>query len=369
MAFRRRYHLNVPGLLYLGLVLVLGVAAANRPGNLLVWIFAAMLSGILLSGLLSGAPLMAVRASRLMPRTGRVGEPLVVRYAVTQRSRLWPAFALSVREAGDSPGAPAFVQHVAPGETVVAETVAWPRRRGPMRLTAFRVETAFPFGLLRKSVRFDEHGECLVLPRVERLRRGALPELAGSGRSGAGASREVGAGTDFLGIREYRPGDSMRSVAWRRSVSGGELAVVERSVDAPPRLVVVLDLRRPTEALRTVDGGPVGRDLEEDAIVLAASLLSEASTAGMEVRLGVLGLPAPAMAMRGGVRHLEKSLAALASLDLDAPRDASATLPPARERSAVVVVHPDRADLSVGGGSAVHLTAAQLAMLRAGGAT
>lgn len=44
---RRRYHLHPPGLLYLLLVVVLGIAAANRPGNLLVWVFAAMLAGVL----------------------------------------------------------------------------------------------------------------------------------------------------------------------------------------------------------------------------------------------------------------------------------------------------------------------------------
>ena len=130
---RRRYHIHPPGLLYLVVVVLVGLAAANRPSNLLVWVFAAMLSGVLLSGVLSGQPLMKLRAVRTMPRTGRVGEPVIVRYTVINESSLWPLFALFVREITKLPGSRAFVQHVGPGEQVIAETAYWPGRRGPMR--------------------------------------------------------------------------------------------------------------------------------------------------------------------------------------------------------------------------------------------
>ncbi|MFO0961777.1 MAG: DUF58 domain-containing protein [Phycisphaerales bacterium] len=365
---RRRYHLHLPGLLYLVLVVLVGLAAANRPNNLLVWVFAAMLTAVLLSGLISGPMLMRLRTLRQAPRTARVGEPMSVRYWVTNESRLIPVFALSVRELEPLVGSSAFVQHAGPRETVVAETVFWPQRRGPMRFGSFRVETVFPFGLVRKSVRFDEPSECLVLPRIERLRPGALRSLAQGGVAGPSTSSRPGPGSDFLGVREYRAGDSLRHISWRRSAATGELAVIERSVDAPPRLHVVLDLRRATADLRVDAGTQVPRDLEEDAIVLAASLLAQADRDGEETRLSVLGLPSPAMPMRRGHWHLQKQLAVLAALDLDAPRDPRARPPVDRERATVMVVHVDRADLGVGGDSAVHLGAAQLPMLAAGAA-
>lgn len=360
---RRRYHVHPPGLLYLLLVVLVGIAAANRPSNLLVWVFAAMLSGVLLSGILSGWPLMRLRAERSLPRTGRVGEPVIVRYAIENGSSVWPVFALFVRELVPMRGSRGFVQHVGPGERVFAETAFWPDRRGPMRFGSFRVETVFPFGLVMKSVRFDGPGECLVLPRIERLRPGVLVSLASGTVAGPSTSLRTGPGSDFLGIREYRAGDSMRHVAWRRSASIGTLAVVERSVDAPPRIRVVLDLRRPTAALRVDAAVRAARDLEEDAIVLAASLVSAAQRDGYETRLCVLGLPSPSMPMRRGHWHLQKELAVLAALDLDAPRDARAELPPERERATTLVLHVDRADLRVGGEAAVHLGAAQLVSL------
>lgn len=363
---RRRYHVRAPGVLYLLLVLAVGFVAANRPGNLLVWVFAAMLSGVLLSGILSGWPLMKLRVRRRVPSTAVAGEPLVLRYEVSQGSRAWPAFAVSVRELRVAPlgaapvPAPAFVRHVGPRETVVAESVAWPARRGALRFGTFRAETAFPFGLLGKSVRFDDDASCLVLPRARPLRPGVLRELAGEGRTGTASRPRIGPGSDFLGLREYRPGDSVRSVAWRRSTAGGDLTVIERSVDAPPRVGVVLDLQRATEALR-VEGGPArARELEEDAIVLAASLLQAAASEGMETSLAVLGLPGPAAGAHAGRRQLERELCALAALDLDAPRDAEIAFADPGARSSVIVVHVDRADLAVGGPTAVHLAAGQL---------
>ena len=360
---RRRYHVHPPGLLYLVLVVVVGAAAANRPSNLLIWVFAAMLAGVLLSGVLSGQPLMGVHAERSVPRTGRVGEPVVVRYAIRNGSRLFPLFALFVRELRPARPVPAFLQHVGPRETAIAESMHAAERRGPMRFGSFRVETVFPFGLVKKSVRFDAESECLVLPRTERLRRGTLAALAGGSLPGPSTTGRAGAGSDFLGIREYRPGDSLRHVAWRRSAAGGGLAVVERSVDAPRRLRVAIDLRRPTAALRIDPAGRGARDLEEDAIVLAASILAEAQREGFETRLCVLGLPSPEMPVRRGHWHLQRELAVLAALDLDAERSAEDRLPPDRGRAATLVVHVDRADPTVGGPDAVHVGAGQLAAL------
>lgn len=359
---RRRYHVHPPGLLYLALVVLVGLAAANRPSNLLVWVFAAMLSGVLLSGILSGAPLMRVRAERSLPRTGRVGEPVIVRYAVTNDSAAWPLFALFVRELSPLRGSRAFLQHVGPHERVTAETAFWPERRGPMRLGRFRIETVFPFGLVMKSVRFDGPAECLVLPRVVRIRPGVLASLASGGVAGPSTASRPGPGSDFLGIREYRAGDSLRHIAWRRSAGGTGLAVIERSVDAPPRVRIAIDLRRPTGELRT-DGSRPPRDLEEDAIVLAASLLSQAQRDGFETRLCVLGLESPSMPMRRGHWHLQKELGVLASLDLEAPRRRDDRLPPERERAGTIVVHVDRPDLSMVADGIAHAGAAQLGAL------
>jgi hypothetical protein len=128
---------------------------------------------------------------------------------------------------------------------------------------------------------------------------------------------------------------------------------------------VVLDLRRPTDLVRTVPGGPSARELEEAAISLAASLLAGARRDGFEAVLEVLGPRASRASAPGARRRLELQLCALAAIDLDAPRDAGPAPRPPRERSLEVAVHPDAQGAEDGWSGALHLHAAQMDALRA----
>ena len=69
------------------------------------------------------------------------------------------------------------------------------------------------------------------------------------------------------------------------------------------------------------------------------------------------------MPVRRGHWHLQKELAVLAALDLDAPRRPGDALPPERERAGTVVVHVDRADMSMASDGIAHVGAGQLATL------
>ena len=125
----------------------------------------------------------------------------------------------------------------------------------------------------------------------------------------------------------------------------------------------MLDLRRATSDLRVAEGVDP-RALEEDAITLAASLMALADRQGDEFGLTILGLDVAAIPLRRGHFHRAKVLAALAALDLDQPRDASATLRESAERATVLFVHPDRADTSISPAVGWNFTAAQLSSLR-----
>jgi uncharacterized protein (DUF58 family) len=390
MQMRRRYRIGVPGLLFLALVIVIGVAAGSRAGNLLVWVFSAMVAWILVSGVVSGAMLMGVRVRRLEPGAGSVGRPLVIRYEVANTNWVWPIVDLRISESRIDPEAAtqshAWLARCGAGEVVHVEGVLWPRRRGRIRLESSVASSQFPFGLMEKSVTTAQPREILVHPQTVPLRPMAFARLV---RTGVGQGQRVadgrGGGDDFRGLRPYVPGDPQRHVAWKRSTMLEEPVVIERSTPAPRRLLVILDLTVPTaEVARTIDPGADARQREEDAITLCASLLSHAERDGWEVSLRVVGTrpeplsSPPSWAFRRGAWHLERLYSMLAAIDLDAARDrhpaarresgiasAARHAEPDSVRGAVTLaVHPGRAEPAIGGPGAMHLTALHLEELR-----
>jgi uncharacterized protein (DUF58 family) len=108
----------------------------------------------------------------------------------------------------------------------------------------------------------------LVLPRPGRINREHFRRhLRGSDPRGeysrqAGARHEL-ARSDFHGLRQYRPGDSLRWIHWRTSARRGQLMVKEYEDVPGEDLVVVFD---PT--------GPDGPAFER-AVTLAASIVRE----------------------------------------------------------------------------------------------
>jgi len=383
----RRYHVRFPAIIYIALAVLVGVAAANRPNNLLVFIFGILIAAILTSGLVSGVMMLGVRVVRLDPRHGRVGEPLSVRYAITDRNRWLALFNLQVEEMPDgraekraSPGdawkgymapASAWIMHVGPLETVHGEAIFWPTRRGRIRLGGLRVWSSFPLGLIRKSVSTTQEQFTLIYPELIPLKLELLRAVTPSGSGGSRMSRSPGQGSDYFGMREYKPGDSIRQVSWRRTATLDQPIIIERTRPSPPRLRVVLNLQRPTDQLRfdTADA-PDGRTLEEVAISLAASFLQMAERQGYEVGLTVLGLDERPTPLRKGHWHVQKLLGALAALQLDQPRrDSGGGQMPDAERAGLVIISPDRADPRLGASSgpdgALQITARQLKSLRA----
>ena len=96
------------------------------------------------------------------------------------------------------------------------------------------------------------------------------------GDKSASSTLHRGHGGEFWGLREYRPGDPARLVAWKRSardLQAGKLAVVELAQETHPPFVVALDLdpRAPQE-------------VREMVVSVGASLLLYGLGEGREVR-------------------------------------------------------------------------------------
>lgn len=109
--------------------------------------------------------------------------------------------------------------------------------RGWLDPGRLRLETTWPLGLLRAWTWLDLAQVALVYPR---------PLLSGPPRRAALATGEgeqlVEEGSDdFVGLRPYRPGDSLKHIAWKSFAQEGDLMVKEYGGHADRRLWLDFD--------------------------------------------------------------------------------------------------------------------------------
>lgn len=154
---------------------------------------------------------------------------------------------------------------LAPGEVKTVELAILPTRRGLISLIDLRAELPDPLGLFqRRRPVLNEVGEVLIIPKRYRL---PYLELGGKSEMKTGgdtASTVRGEGGEFMGLREYRTGDSLRKIHWKAWARSGQPIVKEFEEARFPRYGLVLD----TSLKKS------GPDLLEEGISVAASFVA-----------------------------------------------------------------------------------------------
>ncbi len=89
--------------------------------------------------------------------------------------------------------------------------------RGQYSWQEMKISASDPFGLLEKTLRIPNAITTLVLPECGDIKKFNLKFHNTIHTPGPNLSRLPGSGIDFWGVREYRPGDSLRLVDWRRT--------------------------------------------------------------------------------------------------------------------------------------------------------
>lgn len=92
-------------------------------------------------------------------------------------------------------------------------------RRGWQRIGRVRLQTTFPLGLVRAWSYIEPDLRCLVYPEPER----DAPLLPSSGDAAGGRRPSAAGSEDFSGLRDHRPSDSPRHVAWKSAARGDTL--------------------------------------------------------------------------------------------------------------------------------------------------
>ncbi len=245
LAYQVDYRLTRDGIIYLGAVFVLVLAAVNTGNNLLFLILACALGGILISGVLSRAVLTGVEVRFEMPEHVFAEQPVLAEIELRNEKQMWPSFSLRViGESKDKKHVsqiltrPVFFPLISRMGSARQKVELQFPHRGVYRQDAFGIRTRFPFGFFEKTRQVDSNMEIVVYPRVEPTEQfyEILPLL-----SGEMASYFRGRGHELHSLRDYQSTDSARFVDWKVTAKSGRLMVREFAREDERRVMLVLD--------------------------------------------------------------------------------------------------------------------------------
>jgi uncharacterized protein (DUF58 family) len=241
------------------------------------WLFvlAALLLGTVVAGLI--LPLGAVQGvvvTREVPPRVHQGDEVFVELAVTGPVHGTRRGLVATDELFER--VDLWIGDVRAGERLEVATSRIARRRGPQPVVPVRLSSGTPFGIAERRRCVVVDTDVLVLPRVEAL--GALPFIEATATAHAAMHTEArrGQGPEYLGIREYRTGDSMRHVHWASTARTGSVMVREFEQEQTRRLAIVADA--------SLDAGEAWTPLDR-VCCAAASIATAAFAHGHGARL------------------------------------------------------------------------------------
>ena len=154
-------------------------------------------------------------------------------------------FAVDDRSVRTGAGGAAALPALTQGQKVNAKLALYCGKRGNFQLKGFRVETDFPFGIMRSYEVIKHEKTLLVYPRFSSLAHMQLPAGRRYQPGGVALATELGDSVEFIGNRDYREGDNLRDVDWRATARLNRPIVREYRQEYFLRVAVVLDTHVP----------------------------------------------------------------------------------------------------------------------------
>ena len=200
--------------------------------------------------------------------TNRAQRPI----QITVRDEPPPLFAATGNRASDL---------VPPHQTWSTSYEVLPPRRGDFPFGQIHLRWSGPLRFVRRQAGTDTAGQVKVYPNLLEvrkydllLRQNRLKEL------GLRNTRIRGGGTDFEGLREYRPDDEYRRIDWKATARRRKPITVEYQTERSQNIMAMVDVGRMMQS-------PVGPLSKLDYVLNTVLLLAYVS-GGMGDRVGLL---------------------------------------------------------------------------------
>lgn len=202
-------------------------------------------------------------------------------------------------------GASAASLDLKKGEEARISIEITPLRRGVILLDDLRVQLPDPFGLFQRCRKVKAPPATLtVLPQRFELPPIRLPGGAAFKISGEANTTSIGTSGEFVGLRDYRPGDPLRQIHWRSWARTGRPIVKELEDTFYPRYGLIVD---------TLSCDRTDHQFEE-AISVAASFAAAIDTSESLLDLMFINQTAHLVTAGRGLERAEKLLEVLAGV-------------------------------------------------------
>ena len=153
------------------------------------------------------------------------------------------------------------VPPLAPGATVEIEVRAEALKRGIVHSSGMTVGRAEPLGLLKALAHSERRANVVILPRRYALPALDLPGARRFQQGGVALASSVGDSEEFMGLRDYRPGDPLQRIHWKSFARAAKPVVKDFQDEYFERHALVLDSF----------AGPGAARAFEEAVSIAAS--------------------------------------------------------------------------------------------------
>lgn len=157
--------------------------------------------------------------------------------------------------------APTPIMDLAPGDHAEILVELQPVRRGYLRFCAAKIARPDPLGLMQAVRKNVLPGTLLILPLLYRVPMLKLPGGRKYQQGGLTSVNSLGDSQEFISLRDYRPGDPLRSIHWRSYAKLRRPVVKEYQNEFIVRQGLVLDTFLANGSAQ----------IFEDAVSLAAS--------------------------------------------------------------------------------------------------
>lgn len=198
---------------------------------------------------------------------------------------------------------------IVPGKGLAKVRLVFAGRVGKFTVGPVELVARDPFGLYRSDkIVLNVVAEIKIPPEISEA---ALRRLIAIARaSGLARARSAGYGTEFRSVREYRPGDELKLIEWRKTAKLGKAVVREMEREIQQNVFFLLDATRPMLS------GPYGLSMFEHMARVVASvskhLLARGDSVGLVVYSG-RGVLSTSRARRGAsaLAEIESLLASV----------------------------------------------------------